>query len=132
MFIINFTNKKTVYERLSNDVSNDNLERSAGGTETPRSGATQFMVSSYLRKFPVIIWLIASAIVGFTIGILFADFASTSGDRDPSKAGAPRIPLPTVLREFVYSSPFSQEPPQGEGSGAVSEPIWDALVPSKS
>ncbi|RYP52810.1 hypothetical protein DL768_002059 [Monosporascus sp. mg162] len=43
---------------------------------------------------------------------------------------AARIPLPTIDGEFIYHSPFSREPPQGEGSGNKSEPIWDALIPN--
>ncbi|KAI0397926.1 hypothetical protein F5Y17DRAFT_254923 [Xylariaceae sp. FL0594] len=43
---------------------------------------------------------------------------------------ARQIPLPYVRGEFVHSSPFSLEPPRGEGHEEESEPIWDALVPN--
>lgn len=41
------------------------------------------------------------------------------------------IPLPPIQRTFTYPSPFAKEPPQGHGSGQTSEPVWDALIPSK-
>ncbi|PYI02709.1 hypothetical protein BO78DRAFT_422273 [Aspergillus sclerotiicarbonarius CBS 121057] len=40
---------------------------------------------------------------------------------------APRIPIPSIAREFVPSSNFSNEPPQ---SGDIPEPIWDSLIPN--
>ncbi|PWY80817.1 hypothetical protein BO94DRAFT_470824 [Aspergillus sclerotioniger CBS 115572] len=40
---------------------------------------------------------------------------------------APRIPIPSIAREFVPWSNFSNEPPQ---SGDIPEPIWDSLIPN--
>lgn len=40
------------------------------------------------------------------------------------------IPLPPIQRAFTYPSPFAMEPPQGPGSGQISEPVWDTLIPS--
>ncbi len=51
-------------------------------------------------------------------------------DPSYSSSTAPRIPIPYTPAEFVYSSPFSLEPPQGEGPGEELEPIWDGLVPT--
>ncbi|OOF90604.1 hypothetical protein ASPCADRAFT_156521 [Aspergillus carbonarius ITEM 5010] len=40
---------------------------------------------------------------------------------------APRIPIPSIAREFVPWSNFSNEPPE---SGDIPEPIWDSLIPN--
>ncbi|KAI0376692.1 hypothetical protein F5Y04DRAFT_285635 [Hypomontagnella monticulosa] len=52
------------------------------------------------------------------------------GEDEVNEITAPRIPVSRIQGEFVFSSPFSREPPQGEGAGEESELIWDALVPN--
>ncbi|KAI1382421.1 hypothetical protein F4677DRAFT_401878 [Hypoxylon crocopeplum] len=71
-----------------------------------------------------------AAAAGFATGTAFmrGNAISESSDRLPRTA--PYIPLPRVERTLMYSSPFSREPPQGEGAGQESEPIWDALIPN--
>lgn len=77
-----------------------------------------------------IVFLFAIA-VGFAAGALSMRRTSHPNRSSSLPDTAPRIPIPTIQREFVYSSPFSKEPPRGPDAGNASEPIWDALVPSR-
>ncbi|KAH7324813.1 hypothetical protein B0I35DRAFT_425006 [Stachybotrys elegans] len=72
--------------------------------------------------------LVLTSGAGFFAGVLWTQNALNINNY--SSSTAPKIPLPYTQTEFVYSSPFSLAPPQGEGSGDESEPIWDDLVPN--
>ncbi|KAI1342871.1 hypothetical protein F5Y15DRAFT_371275 [Xylariaceae sp. FL0016] len=86
--------------------------------------------SSFLKK--ILLRVIAPISVlsfGFVVGV-FCGMENATFGRNGIESTAPRIRLPAVERTFIYSSPFSQEPPKGPGSGNESEPIWDALIPN--
>lgn len=70
--------------------------------------------------------------IGFIAGILAVSQVTSRSSTYVLDSVAPRIPLPSISREFVGTSAFSREPPQGDMSGNISEPIWDVLIPSKS
>lgn len=82
---------------------------------------------SYLAIF---VCFILTAAGGFLAGTLFNQSRGSHREGHANRATAPRIPAPVIEREFVFKSPFSQEPPQGDGAGEKSEPIWDALIPN--
>lgn len=82
------------------------------------------------------IFFILSLLTAFTIGVLLTIYISnttTTHSYEPGTLGnipiAPYIPLQQTAGEFTYQSPFSKEPPH---EGNFSEPIWDALIPSRS
>lgn len=100
--------------------------------ETPGSHVSERKASNRLHQLAIAIALIIAAAIGFAAGsLLTAKTPHGKGNKEAFEGRTPRIPIPTILREFAYDTPFSQEPPQGEGSGSASEPIWDTLVPSK-
>ncbi|KAK5627127.1 hypothetical protein RRF57_002842 [Xylaria bambusicola] len=80
----------------------------------------------------MVVCFILAATGGFVVGAFFHSNHDSHGDEKEKGATAPRIPAPQIIGEFVFSSPFSQEPPQDDGAGEISEPIWDALIPSES
>ncbi|KAI1801824.1 hypothetical protein F4811DRAFT_573642 [Daldinia bambusicola] len=84
-------------------------------------------MSKYFCMLLVAVALTTTAIVGFASGVLLGRTYNNLHAGD--ELGPLGIDLPTVQREFVYGSPFSQEPPIDEGSG-ISEPIWDTLIPN--
>lgn len=74
-----------------------------------------------------------AGLVGFALGLIFAKEHQPSSRIEEINSVAAHIPLPITHREFTYSSPFSQRPPIGGDdvdAGAISEPIWDSLIPS--
>ncbi|KAI1737126.1 hypothetical protein F4680DRAFT_429462 [Xylaria scruposa] len=85
-----------------------------------------------LRTAVTILVIVLSVAAGFFAGATWTGTHDCkSAQEDLSLAAtAPQIPVPYLQGEFTYSSPFSQEPPQGDGAGNMSEPIWDALVPN--
>lgn len=122
--------KKDAYQPLFNKVEDD-FNESASETPIPRTPKPTTLV--YPQKFLIVSWAVISAVVGFTTGVLLVASILHNRNGHSSKHGASHIQLPIILRNFVYSSPFSREPPQGEESGTTSpsEPVWDALVPSE-
>jgi hypothetical protein len=83
-----------------------------------------------------IICLVLSLIIAFTTGVLLTIYISnpitTHGDESGTVEKmhiAPHIPLHQIAGKFVYPSPFSKEAPR---EGNISEPTWDALIPSTS
>lgn len=86
-----------------------------------------------LRTVVTVLAIVLSVAAGFFAGATWTGTHNCkSAQEDLSLAEtAPQIPVPYLQGEFTYSSPFSQEPPQGDGAGNMSEPIWDALIPSE-
>ncbi|KAI1079498.1 hypothetical protein F5B20DRAFT_543764 [Whalleya microplaca] len=78
----------------------------------------------------IVVGFIFAVLAGFAAGVFYTKSTPQVRGNDVFPSTATRIPLPTVQRKFVYSSPFSKRPPHGPGSGAESEPIWDALIPN--
>lgn len=79
--------------------------------------------------------VLATAIISwFAAGRLSVSSGVTSshGHGESLANTTGRIPLPLIQVTFTYPSPFEKEPPQGWESGKASEPVWDALIPSKS
>ncbi|KAJ9227410.1 hypothetical protein DTO271D3_1420 [Paecilomyces variotii] len=75
-------------------------------------------------------WTIFAAILGFVAGVLSIRIHAMIINCHAFNHLAPRIPLQNIPGEFTYPTPFSEEPPQGEGAGQIAEPIWDSLVPN--
>jgi hypothetical protein len=82
-----------------------------------------------LRYLIPILGLLFIAGAGFTLGVLAT---RPSVEREAAENAAATIPLRFILREFIYSTAFSEEPPRGETAGNMSEPVWDSLIPSMS
>ncbi|KAI0540092.1 hypothetical protein GGR58DRAFT_462323 [Xylaria digitata] len=80
--------------------------------------------SKKLTYLAIVICFILTATGGFIAGTFFSSREESNGST------APRIPAPRIEGEFVFSSAFSKEPPQGDGAGDKSEPVWDALIPN--
>ncbi|KAI0525613.1 hypothetical protein F5B22DRAFT_351551 [Xylaria bambusicola] len=89
--------------------------------------------SSSSREFTYLIMIVCcilAATGGFVVGAFFHSNRSFYEDHNAKGTIAPRIPASQIIGEFVFSSPFSKEPPQDDGAGDISEPIWDALIPN--
>ncbi|KAI1089108.1 hypothetical protein F5B19DRAFT_468785 [Rostrohypoxylon terebratum] len=81
------------------------------------------------RRYLSILIPIFISLVAFAAGVLAMQIYIALGDNlhDDTEQS---IPLLGIQREFIYNSPFSREPPQVDGSGEISEPIWDELIPN--
>ncbi|CAJ2512977.1 Uu.00g010960.m01.CDS01 [Anthostomella pinea] len=86
--------------------------------------------SQTLRCLAVIACFFLTAIGCYFAGRLSKPGQASHQKGDAAGSTAPQISVPGIVGEFVFKSPFSQEPPQGEGAGDASEPIWDALIPN--
>ncbi|KAI0814415.1 hypothetical protein GGR55DRAFT_431522 [Xylaria sp. FL0064] len=117
--MMEFMRTRATYERVAED------------EEDQRSMPVKDSDWSFLSKkhtyLVLSVCLILAATGGFVAGSL-----SNSGRRSRGASGstAPRIPAPQIEGQFVFSSPFSKEPPQDDGSEDKPEPIWDALIPN--
>lgn len=87
--------------------------------------------SKSLRILSIGFAILLSTVAGFSAGASWTRYSINATNPDYSATTAPRIPIPYTKDTFIYSSPFSLPPPTGAGSSEKSEPIWDALVPSK-
>ncbi|GAW17256.1 hypothetical protein ANO14919_067110 [Xylariales sp. No.14919] len=85
--------------------------------------------SKKLTYLAIAVCFILTATGGFVAGTLFGSSRDSQRDFGATNT-APRIPAPQIAGNFVFSSAFSQEPPQGDGAGDKSEPVWDALIPN--
>ncbi|KAI1504899.1 hypothetical protein F5X99DRAFT_405536 [Biscogniauxia marginata] len=125
MFLVSSSDdSQHAYEPLTNS-GRSSRDIEGPLSERPRNTSKDSIILRQICNLLLVLAFVLTSVLSFAAGAL-----STRGIAylEGSKT-APQIPLPTVQREFVYSSPFSQEPPQGEGSGKESEPIWDALIP---
>jgi hypothetical protein len=112
------------YELISQANNTEGEKTTNFGERTRFNGCTPF---SHVRGLLVIVVMVITGVSGFALGILTANLRSRNSF---GESVAPRIHLPTIQRFFTFPSPFSQPPPGGLESGNVSEPIWDALIPS--
>lgn len=124
LIIMDYIQTKATYQPLAKDE-----EDQSPVLRKDRNSPFSSKKFSYLAIF---ICFILTAAGGFLAGTFFNQSRRSHSDGHAKGATAPRIPAPVIEGEFVFKSPFSQEPPQGDGSGEKSEPIWDALIPSKS
>lgn len=120
-------NKKPKYEPLA--CPSQTLEE--GLQESPECSALESSTSRTPHTLTISGWVILAAVIGFFVGALSIHFHNKITNHGAPNNVAPRITLQNIRREFIYPSPFSREPPQGEGSGEISEPIWDSLIPSR-
>lgn len=111
------------YQRLAKDE-----EGQTSHIPIPKSSVLR---SNSLRILSLSLAIISSIVAGFFAGASWARYSMNASSSDYSTTTAPRIPIPYTQDKFIYSSPFSLPPPTGAGSSQKSEPIWDALVPSK-
>jgi hypothetical protein len=112
------------YDRLANRLSEGLSE------EKPQPTWLRRILS---RLFPLFIVFthVLVAILAFGAGSLHRAPPEARHDGRHSLVGvATRVPLPLIKKKFAEKSDFLQEPPHGEGSGNISEPIWDDLLPS--
>lgn len=122
------TKRSPEYKPLSN--ANDDLD----GEENLRPHLRKPLNTQFTIVH--ILCFVLSLITAFTTGVLLTIYISNPTTTHSDESGslenvqiAPQIPLPQVAGEFIYPSPFSKEAPQ---EGNVSEPTWDALIPSTS
>lgn len=119
-----FAAREPQYDRLADGVSEGQLGEKPQPAWLRRTSG---------RLFPLLIILsyVLVAVLSFGAGFLHRA-SETRHDSHPSLAGvASRVPLPLIKKKFVEKSDFLKEPPHGEGSGNISEPIWDELLPSQ-
>lgn len=122
--------KDAEYKRLTSPSNCEEDQVLEEGTQDSIFSAPDTNTWKISSKLSVISCSILAAIIGFIAGSFSMYVYSNAARSDVLENVAPRIPLPPIQREFNYPSPFSREPPQGEGAGAISEPIWDSLIPS--
>ncbi len=114
---------KTTYHRLAKDEEDQ--------SSLPVKDQKWLLASKKLIYLAILVCFILTATGGFVVGNFFSSGRGSHGDSNANGATAPRIPAPQIEGKFVFSSPFSKEPPQSDGEGDKSEPIWDALIPSE-
>ncbi len=114
---------KIEYQRLVKDEEDQTCSGSSNEDQT--SCKRPF---HRLRLVTAALVILLSAGADFFAGAIWMRNVINVNDPSYSSSTAPRIPIPYTQAEFVYSSPFSLEPPHG--AGEESEPIWDGLVPS--
>ncbi|GAP83927.1 hypothetical protein SAMD00023353_0603060 [Rosellinia necatrix] len=120
--MMEYIQTKTTYQRLAKDEEDQSPVR----PDAPR----WLLSSKKLTYLAIVACFILTAAGGFVAGIFFNSARTSHQEGRVNGATAPRIPVPQIEGQFVFSSPFSKEPPQGDGAGEESEPIWDALVPN--
>ncbi|KAI0907490.1 hypothetical protein F4823DRAFT_553520 [Ustulina deusta] len=113
---------KTTYHRLAKDEEDQ--------SSLPVKDQKWLLASKKLIYLAILVCFILTATGGFVVGNFFSSGRGSHGDSNANGATAPRIPAPQIEGKFVFSSPFSKEPPQSDGEGDKSEPIWDALIPN--
>lgn len=119
---------KTRYARLGTETDTNyeepHLEQQSQRTSRPQR-------SNHVRNAFLILSYITFGVIGFGTGVLYNSSYSSNGSGAELEEVAHRIPLPLVKKQFMNETLFLKEPPHGEGSGNISEPIWDSLIPSQ-
>ncbi|KAJ8128842.1 hypothetical protein O1611_g4791 [Lasiodiplodia mahajangana] len=120
-----FIQSGSLYRRLARDE-----EDQISPPLKDRSGHHSSKKFTYLAILVICFGLAATG--GFIAGLLLNLSRDSQGKDIAREAIAPRIPVPQIEGKFVFSSAFSKEPPLGDESGDISEPIWDSLIPKQS
>ncbi|KAI8959245.1 hypothetical protein F5Y11DRAFT_333863 [Daldinia sp. FL1419] len=102
-------------------------EEDQGSRESSSEKRARFFKAILILTISIAFFAVAAT--GFVAGAVLVRSIPCPNDKHISQPTAPRVPVPPIEREFTYNSPFSREPPKGEGAGETSEPVWDALIP---
>lgn len=120
------TSTKIDYQMLAEDEQD---EVSLGATNRCQATCHRPLHRPCVLIAAVVILL--SAATGFIVGAIWMHNGGSLNGHKRSSNTAPQVPIPDTEVEFIYASPFSIQPPQGEESEEEPEPVWDTLVPSK-